>query len=185
MALVEMTSQEGMKVTLAYATPENFVGKKIYAHAHCYLIEEAAVLLEKARVLAMAQGYGLHVFDAFRPQEAQWALWECVPDPMYVADPRKGSSHSRGIAVDLTLYDLSSGQDLDMGTPFDDLSPLSHLVPQDLPPHILANRYKLMGIMLTAGFDFYRYEWWHYQLYNAKDYPLLSDADAPRPLMAA
>lgn len=185
MSLVEIIPQDGLKVSLAYATNENFVAKRIYTHAICYLHEEAAALLEKARKLAHDQGYGLHIFDAFRPQEAQWALWECVPDPMYVADPRKGSAHSRGIAVDLTLYDLETGLDLDMGTPFDDLSPLSHLTPQDLPARILANRYKLLGIMLTAGWDFYRYEWWHYQLFNAKEYPLLSDVDAPRSLMAA
>src|SRR3546814_3524112 len=73
-------------------------------------------------------------FDAFRPVEAQWRLWEVFPDPEFVADPRVGSNHSRGVAIDLTLVDAASGTALDMGTPFDDFTALSHHARNDLPP---------------------------------------------------
>lgn len=183
MSLVEILPQDTLKISLAYATNQNFVGKQIYVHAHCFLHQEAADLLEKARLLALEQGVGLHIFDAFRPSEAQWLLWECVPDPTYVADPHKGSPHGRGVAVDLTLFDLSTGLDLDMGTPFDDFTQASHHGAKNLSRQVQHNRFLLLGIMSTAGWDFYFNEWWHYQLFHSKTYPLLSDEQAPKSMM--
>ncbi len=146
---------------------------------------QAAEKLQKALTIAKRHGYGFHLFDAFRPSEAQWLLWERVPDPRYVGDPRKGSPHGRGVAIDLTLYDLKSGQDLEMGTPFDDFTELSHHGATGLTPEAERNRFMLLAIMSTAGWDFYFNEWWHYQLFNSKDYPLLSDKDAPKSIMGS
>ncbi len=184
MSLVTILPQEGLDIQLAYATPDNFMGKVIYQNAHCYLHQEAATLLEKARQLAVEQGFGLRIFDAFRPSEAQWRLWEHTPDPNYVADPRRGSPHGRGIAIDLTLFDLESGKSLEMGTSFDDLSLRSHHGNQEVSSKAQYNRYLLLGIMMSAGWDLYLNEWWHYQLFNPRTYPLLCDAEAPIRMMA-
>ncbi len=121
-------------------------------------------------------------FDALRPVEAQWALWNVNPDPEFLADPRRGSPHSRGAAVDLTLLD-AEGRELDMGTGFDAFTPLSHHGRTDIVAAAQHNRFVLMGLMTAAGWDFYRNEWWHYQLFDARRYPLVSDTDLPRPMM--
>jgi D-alanyl-D-alanine dipeptidase len=168
--------------TIVYATEDNFTGRPIYTRSGCYLHPDAAAALAKAIGLATAVGLRLRVFDAFRPSEAQWALWNVRPDPDFLADPRRGSPHSRGVAVDLTLIG-PDGRDLDMGTAFDAFTPLSHHGNFDIPAAAQRNRHLLLGIMTAAGFDFYRNEWWHYQLFNSRRYPLLSDADLPEPMM--
>lgn len=175
MALVEITqSTYPVLLDLLYATNQNFTGKAIYKNARCFLHEKAIPLFEKAILLADIQGYRLKIFDAFRPKQAAQALWDFFPNPMYVADPQKGSHHTRGVAIDLTLVDKASGEVLDMGTPFDDFTKQSH---HDaiLLKNIAQNRYMLLGIMLSAGWDFYNNEWWHYQLFSPKDYPLIEE----------
>lgn len=177
--LVEITeASHGVRIALAYATPQNFTGEPVYTEqARCFLHPEAAACLERAIDLARIQGYGITIFDAYRPSEVQWALWHHSPDPDFLADPRRGSPHSRGVAIDLTLTD-ANGQELDMGTAFDAFTPLSHHGNTGVSAQAQRNRFILMGIMTTAGWDFYRNEWWHYQLFNSREYPLLSDAAA-------
>jgi zinc D-Ala-D-Ala dipeptidase len=132
--------------------------------------------------LARPLGLRLKIFDAFRPSEAQWLLWKACPDPAFLADPKRGSPHSRGVAIDLTLLD-DAGQELDMGTPFDAFTPLSNHASTAVSPAAQKNRFLLLGLMSAAGWDFYGDEWWHYQLFDPRRYPLLSDADAPSPMM--
>jgi len=122
------------------------------------------------------------IFDAFRPSEAQWRLWHHTPDPEFLADPRRGSPHSRGVAVDLTLVG-ADGRDLDMGTAFDAFTPLSHHGSLAVSTEAQRNRLLLLGLMTAAGWDFYRNEWWHYQLFDARRYPVLGDAVLPVPMM--
>lgn len=171
-------------VDIRYATADNFTGKPVYSRVGCYLHPEAAQCLAKAIDLAARQSLRLRIFDAFRPSEAQWTLWNHTPDPHFLADPAKGSPHSRGVAVDLTLLS-HAGAELDMGTMFDAFTPLSHHGNTEISAEAQRNRFLLMGIMTTAGWDFYRNEWWHYQLFNSRQYPLLSDADAGTRLMQA
>lgn len=159
---------------LRYASKNNFTGKAIYKNSKCFLHEAAIPLLEKAIIFADQQGFSLKIFDAFRPQAAAQALWDFCPNPMYVADPKKGSHHTRGVAIDLTLID-KSGVELPMGTPFDDFTDMSHHSAV-LPKEIAANRFLLLGIMMSSGWDFYLNEWWHYQLFSPKDYSL-SESD--------
>ncbi len=168
---------------IAYATAENFTRAKIYARPGCYLHQAAAERLQMAIAIARPFGYRLRIFDAFRPAEAQWILWRHTPDPNFLADPRRGSPHSRGVALDLTLTN-SDGRELDMGTGFDAFTPLSHHGVRDgIDIDAQRHRLTLLGIMTAAGWDFYCNEWWHYQLFNARDYPLLSDKDLPQPMM--
>lgn len=182
--LVEITPAAfNVEISLAYATANNFTGEPVYrADARCFLHEEAAGKLAEAVKIAAVQGYGIRIFDAFRPTEAQWKLWNHTPDPDFLADPNRGSPHSRGVAVDLTLLD-ASGKALDMGTAFDAFTPLSHHGNKEISADAQRNRLLLMGIMTTAGWDFYRNEWWHYQLFNSRNYPLFADADSGTGIM--
>ena len=162
-------------LALAYATAENFTGKPIYARAAAYLHPAAAEALRRAVALAGALGLRIRLLDAFRPSEAQWVMWNHTPNPEFLADPRSGSPHSRGAAVDLTLIDRA-GRALDMGTGFDAFIAGSHHGSTAVPETAQRNRFLLLGLMTAAGWDFYRNEWWHYQLFDARRFPLLSDS---------
>lgn len=163
-------------VDLRYATSDNFTGKPVYANAQAWLHADAAEALARAIELAAALGLRFKIFDAFRPSEAQWALWNFRPDPDFIADPRRGSPHSRGVAVDLTLIDGVSGAELDMGTAFDAFTTQSYHGDTSIGREAQRNRLVLLGLMSAAGWDFYRREWWHYQLFDSRRYPVLSDS---------
>jgi D-alanyl-D-alanine dipeptidase len=183
MPLVEITAaSHDVQLDIAYATTRNLTGRPVYARAACYLHPAAAARLEAAIALARPHGLRLRIFDAFRPTEAQWVLWNARPDPEFLADPRRGSPHSRGVAVDLTLVD-GTGAALDMGTDFDAFTPLSHHASTGISVEAQRNRFLLLGLMGAAGWDFYGNEWWHYQLFDARQYPLFGNADLPEPMM--
>ena len=182
--LVEITPQtHDVEIDLAYASERNFTGHPVYARADCHLHPDADALLRRACDLARPLGLRLRIFDAFRPAEAQWQLWNACPDPAFLADPRRGSPHSRGVAVDLTLVE-SGGGPLDMGTEFDAFTPFAHHGNRDVAAPVQRNRHLLLGIMSAAGWDFYGNEWWHYQMFDARRrYPLLSDSVLSRPML--
>lgn len=160
-------------IDMVYARPDNFTGHVIYQHAECFLHPQAEAGLRRAATAARGFGFRLKIFDAYRPQQAQEALWARMPDPRYVTDPAEGSNHTRGVAMDLTLLD-ATGRELDMGTPVDTMTPASNHFYAALPPAILVNRMHLLTIMLEAGFVHHPNEWWHYQLPDAHDFPLIS-----------
>jgi D-alanyl-D-alanine dipeptidase len=177
MPLVEITAEDDVAIELAYAGPHNFTGRQIYRRAGCYLHADAARLLRQAAALARPLGLKLKILDAFRPTEAQWVLWRHLPDPDYIADPGRGSVHSMGAAVDLTLIDRRTAAELDMGTPFDDMRPAAWHGDTAIAAAAQRNRLVLLGLMTAAGFDFYHKEWWHYQVFRPHGrYPLLSDS---------
>jgi D-alanyl-D-alanine dipeptidase len=182
--LVEIVPQDDILLDLKYAGADNIAGRALYAKPLCLLHAEAARALQRAAGFARAQGLKLLVFDAYRPVEAQRALWEACPDPTYVADPRRGSHHARGVAVDLALVEAGSGVALDMGTGFDEMSALSHHVNAEIPQAAQRHRMLLLGLMTLAGFTHDPHEWWHYQLPNAASYPFLKDGEAGPPLMS-
>lgn len=172
-------------LALAYASERNLTGRPVYQRAACYLHPDAAAALQRAIALAAPLGLRLKIFDGYRPTEAQWVFWRFRPDPNYFADPRRGSPHSRGVAIDLTLIRADDGSELDMGTGFDALTPRSHHGSLEVSTEAQRNRLLLLGLMSTAGFDFYGNEWWHYQLFSPRRYPLLSDSAAGTKLMPA
>jgi zinc D-Ala-D-Ala dipeptidase len=182
--------QWDVTVDLAYATPDNVTGRPIYARPLAYLHSDAAAALARAVTLAAGLGLRLRLYDAFRPTEAQWALWNFRPDPTFVADPRRGSPHSRGVAVDVTLETPNQdggavgGVPLTMGTLFDDFTERSYHGALDIPAEAQRNRLLLLGLMSAAGWDFYSKEWWHYQLFDARRYPLYSDSALAQGLMS-
>ncbi|HQS31005.1 MAG: D-alanyl-D-alanine dipeptidase [Polaromonas sp. 39-63-203] len=159
-------------IDLIYAGSDNFTGQVIYEHALCFLHPQAEACLRRAIGAARGFGLKLKVFDAFRPQEAQEALWAVAPNPGYVADPAKGSNHTRGVAVDLTLV-RGDGEVLDMGTPVDTMTPASHHFYAGHAAPVQVNRMLLLTIMLEAGFVHHPNEWWHYQLPDANQFPLI------------
>jgi zinc D-Ala-D-Ala dipeptidase len=159
-------------IDLIYASANNFTGQVIYEHPLCFLHPQAEAALRKAVVGARVFGLKLKVLDAFRPQEAQEALWAVAPLPGYIADPAKGSNHTRGVAIDLTLVN-ADGKDLDMGTPVDTMTPASHHFYAAHSAAVQVNRARLLTVMLEAGFVHYAHEWWHYQLPAAKQFPLI------------
>ncbi len=168
-------STHDLVVDLVYATPFNVSGQTIYARPLCLIHQDAEVYLREAMRLAAAMDLRLKIFDAFRPEEAQWRLWETATDQAYVADPRLGSNHTRGIAVDLTLVN-AQGEALDMGTGFDDMTELSHHFNDQVSLLAQANRLTLLQVMQGAGFEPIPHEWWHYSLPDHARYPLL-DSD--------
>jgi zinc D-Ala-D-Ala dipeptidase len=172
-----------VEIDLRYATERNFTGQPVYARALPLLHPDAAAGLRRAIKLARPLGLRLKLFDLYRPPEAQWKLWHHTPDPEFLAVPWRGSPHGRGVAVDLTLLD-EHGQELDMGTEFDAFTPRSHHGDLGIPVPAQRNRLVLLGLMTAAGFDFYRSEWWHYQLFDARAlYPLIADGAAAPAMM--
>lgn len=162
------------ELDLKYATPDNLTGAPIYARQQAYLHPDAAARLLQADRLARALGLTFRIHDAFRPREAHDYLWSICPDPEFVADPARGSPHSRGVAVDLALVD-AAGQVLDMGTAFDAFEKASYHGDTSICAEAQRNRFVLLGIMTAAGWDHNPQEWWHYQLPDARKYPLLTD----------
>lgn len=183
--LVHITPQtHKVVIDMMYASHRNFTGKVVYGFHGCFLHPQAEAALRKAVAAAQGFGFTLRIFDAYRPQKAQEALWAHLPDPHYVADPAVGSNHTRGVALDLTLLD-GRGEALDMGTPVDTMTPASHHFYPALPAEVMLNRMHLLAIMLEAGFVHHPYEWWHYQLADAHSFELIGDEAFAASLAAA
>ncbi|WP_109479603.1 D-alanyl-D-alanine dipeptidase [Paraburkholderia sp. C35] len=176
--LIHITTEtHGVEIDLAYATANNFTGKPIYKEAHCLLLAPAEAGLRKAVELAASIGMTLRIFDAYRPPQAQKVLWDFLPDPTFIAELGRGSNHSRGTAIDLTLID-GNGDELDMGTGFDAMVKESEHFHQGLPQHVQRNRLLLLGIMHASGFTHIASEWWHYEIPGSRALPVIDNNDS-------
>jgi len=159
---------------LRYATSNNFMHEKLYPPIKTtWLRKPAADSLKKIQSQLNVMGLGLKIFDAYRPYSVTEKMWEPVKDDRYAADPKKGSGHNRGIAVDLTLINLKTGHELNMGPGFDNFSDTAHHAFTNLPEEVLQNRLLLKKIMEQHGFKALDTEWWHYSLINAGNFELL------------
>jgi D-alanyl-D-alanine dipeptidase len=165
----------GLVLDLRYATTNNFMKQKMYPGniSHTYLRAPAAKALLEVQQELYKMGYGLKIFDAYRPYSVTVQFWELVHDERYVADPSKGSGHNRGIAVDLTIIDLKSGKELEMPTGFDNFTDSAHHDFMNLQSLILQNRKLLREEMEKYGFLAFPTEWWHYSLPNPEYYEVL------------
>lgn len=159
---------------LRYATARNLTGRPLYRKPVALLAEPAAGRLAKAAAALRAQGLRLVVYDAYRPLSAQRALWKARPDPRFVADPAKGSSHNRGAAVDVGLAD-AKGRPLPMPTEFDAFSPDAAHGAKGVSPEKAANAARLRAAMVAAGFEPLAEEWWHYRDPDGAAWPLRDD----------
>nr|WP_250161321.1 M15 family metallopeptidase [Algoriphagus algorifonticola] len=174
----------GIRVELKYSTTDNFFGQDVYGELdRAYLQPEVADQLKKAQELLQAENpdYTLLVYDGVRPLSVQQILWDNLdkPDsikPLYVADPKVGSLHNFGVAVDLTIYDTKADSALDMGTGYDFFGYPAYpdrekqmLAERKITPQQVANREVLRKVMFAAGFKGIGSEWWHFNAYTRKE----------------
>lgn len=186
--LVELvTLDPTIKLDIRYAGTNNFLGKPVYPEARAFLQRPAAMAVLAAHRELARYGYGLLIHDGYRPWAITKVFWDMTagtPMQEFVADPKSGSKHNRGCAVDLTLFDLATGAEVRMPSGYDDFSERAH-------PHYAggeaserAARDLLRRLMEAEGFTVYENEWWHFDHDGWEDYPVLDlpfEAVAPSP----
>jgi serine beta-lactamase-like protein LACTB len=164
-----------LRFDIKYASGDNFLGTAVYERASPMLQRPAAAGLCRALELLAAQGFGLCVFDGYRPWSVTRLFWEATPEAMrqFVADPAHGSRHNRGCAVDLTLCDLRTGAPVEMPSGYDEFTPRAY---PDWPGGTALQRWHrrvLRSAMEDAGFTVYEFEWWHFDWRGWEEYPVL------------
>jgi D-alanyl-D-alanine dipeptidase len=174
--LVELSRLDpGIHLDIRYATADNIVHRPVYRQARAFLQLPAAEALVRARRELASKGYGLLVFDGYRPWSVTKFFWDNVrPDQRaFVADPKKGSKHNRGCAVDLSLYDLAMGREVEMPSAYDETSERASPDYAGGTPEQRARRDLLRAAMEKEGFTVEPNEWWHFNFRDWKDYPIL------------
>lgn len=156
----------GLVVDFRYATSNNFTRKVLYHNPIAYLRQQPAAALKLVQEELNKKGLGLKIYDAYRPFSVTCTMWQVSPDRRYTANPRRGSHHNRGLAVDITIVNLQTGKELDMGTGFDNFTDTAHHDFKQLSPQVVANRRLLKNLMWKHGFNFVPTEWWHYHWRN-------------------
>ncbi len=163
----------GIVTDIRYATPDNFMKTTLYPVAKAYLRAPAARALAGVQADLRGRGLALKVYDAYRPYRITEAMWEPIRNPDFVADPSKGSRHNRGAAVDLTIIETATGNELPMPTPYDDFTDRARHDFTDLTPEVIANRALLRDLMVRHGFDPLPSEWWHYDFRGWQAFELM------------
>ncbi len=160
--LIDIRSvNDKIALDIRYATTNNFMKTKVYPVARCVLRGAAAKVLSQVQDDLEKQGLGLKVYDCYRPLSVQKKMWEVFPNSDYVANPKYGSRHNRGAAVDLTLVDRND-KELEMPTGYDDFTERAHRDYRGGSPESLKNRKLLEDAMKKYGFIPMRTEWWHF-----------------------
>lgn len=159
-------------VRMPYATPFNFLQKKLYPPgARAWLRRDAAERLARVQSRLRDHGLQLVVWDAFRPPAIQREMWEEVPDERYVSNPARGGRHTRGTSVDVTIADFSS-REIAMPTRFDDFTENATPGAPGIPDPAARNADLLAKFMIDAGFTRLASEWWHFDLQGYESCPL-------------
>lgn len=174
--LVEVVTLDStIRLDVRYANAKNEFGRPFYPEARVFLQRPAAEALARVNRALKAKGYGLLVFDGYRPWRVTKQFWDLTPEDkrIFVADPRSGSRHNRGGAVDLTLYHLSTGKEADMGGAFDEMSKRSYVTYEEGPKDALKRRNILRNAMEEQGFFVYPWEWWHFDWKDWREYTVL------------
>ncbi len=173
--LVDLASlSPDFRFDVRYATTRNFLGTPVYSSSHAFLERPAAEALVRVLGALRAQGYGLLVYDAYRPWYVTKLFWDATPADKhhYVANPQPGSMHNRGCAVDLTLYDLRTGEPVSMPSGYDEMTERAW---SDYPggtPAERAAREVLKKAMMAEGFLPIPEEWWHFDYKDWALYPV-------------
>jgi len=173
--LVELiTLDPSIKLDIRYATDNNFVGKKVYPEARAFLQKPAAKALVKVHQKLKKQGLGLVIFDGYRPWSITKLFWEVTSEDKrkFVANPAKGSKHNRGCAVDLSVFDLKTGQLIDMPSGYDEFTERASPDYAGGTEKERANRDMLRRLMEDAGFTVNPNEWWHFDFKNWEKYAI-------------
>jgi D-alanyl-D-alanine dipeptidase len=165
-----------IKLDIRYATKNNFLGRPVYKQGRAFLQRPAAEALVRVNQALRTKGYGLIIHDGYRPWYVTKLFWDATPEDkkIFVADPTKGSRHNRGCAVDLSLFDLKSGQEVKMPSEYDEMTERSHINYACSTPEATHLRGLLRAAMEAEGFAVYEPEWWHYDYKDWKEYPIIN-----------
>jgi CubicO group peptidase (beta-lactamase class C family)/D-alanyl-D-alanine dipeptidase len=175
--LVELTTLDpGIKLDIRYASTNNFLSTPVYSQPRAFLQRPAAEALLRAHQKLKQMGFGLLIHDAYRPWYVTKIFWEATPadKKIFVADPSQGSRHNRGCAVDLSLYDLATGNPIEMVGVYDEMSERSY---PGYPGGTSLQRWHrelLRQVMEAEDFDVYSFEWWHFDYKDWRKYPILN-----------
>lgn len=160
-----------------YATPNNFTGRPVYREARAFLQRPAAEALVRVSRALAPKGYGLLVFDGYRPWSVTKLFWDITPqdkrDRGFVANPAKGSKHNRGAAVDLSMYELATGREVMMPSPYDEFSDRAAPDYAGGTAEERERRDLLRAEMEKEGFEVDPGEWWHFNYRGWESYPIL------------
>ncbi|HAF24912.1 MAG TPA: D-alanyl-D-alanine dipeptidase [Blastocatellia bacterium] len=165
-----------IKLDIRYATKNNFLGKAVYKQPRAFLQRPAAEALVRVNQSLRRVGFGLVVFDGYRPWSVTKAFWDATPEDkkIFVADPNKGSRHNRGCAVDLSLFDLKTGAEVRMPSEYDEMTERAHVNYECATAEAKRLRELLRAAMSAEGFAVYEPEWWHYDYKDWKEYPIIN-----------
>ncbi|HEY1649124.1 MAG TPA: M15 family metallopeptidase [Terracidiphilus sp.] len=175
--LVELVKLDPtIKLDIRYATANNFLSTPVYTQARAFLQRPAAEALLHAHRELKADGYGLIIHDGYRPWYVTKIFWDATPDDkkIFVADPATGSRHNRGCAVDLSLYDLKTGKEVQMPSGYDEMTPRAYADYAGGTADERARRALLRHVMEQQGFTVLPEEWWHFDYKDWKQYPILN-----------
>ncbi len=163
-----------IKLDIRYATRNNFLGRPVYKEARAFLQKPAAEALVRAHQKLKEKGYGIVVFDGYRPWSVTKIFWDVTPQDkkIFVADPSQGSRHNRGCAVDLSMYELATGKIVQMPSEYDEMTERAHINYSCATPEAKDLREMLRSAMEGEGFAVYEPEWWHYDYKDWKQYPI-------------
>jgi D-alanyl-D-alanine dipeptidase len=165
-----------LHLDIRYATSNNFLGRPVYKEARAFLQRPAAESLIRANQKLREQGYGLLIFDGYRPWAVTKIFWDVTPadKKIFVADPKTGSKHNRGCAVDLSMFDLKTGKEVEMTGAYDEMTERSSINYTEGTEDQRRRRDLLRSAMESEGFAVYEPEWWHYDYKDWKQYPILN-----------
>ena len=163
----------GLVLDIRYATPNNFTGEKIYALAKAYARRPVAEALRNVQEDLKRQGLGIKIFDGYRPYKATVKFYEVYRDTTYVASPYRGSRHNRGCALDLTLVDLKTGNELPMPTGYDSFRKEAWPSTLVSDPVVRKNRTTLINAMENHGFKVNASEWWHFDFVGWQEFEVM------------
>ena len=163
-----------IKLDIRYAGANNFLGKPVYKEARAFLQRPAAEALLRAHRALGPHGYGLLIHDGYRPWSITKLFWDMTSGPQreFVADPKTGSKHNRGCAVDLTMYDLATGAVVHMPGEYDEMTPRSFPDYTGGSPDARGRRDLLRKVMEAEGFTVEPNEWWHFNYRDWREYPI-------------
>ena len=165
-----------IKLDIRYATNRNFLSTPMYSQARAFLQRPATEALIRAHYALKSRGYGLLIHDAYRPWYVTKMFWDATPQDkkIFVADPKEGSRHNRGCAVDLTLYDLKTGKRVVMPSVYDEMSPRAYANYPGGTEEQRRRRALLRTAMEGQGFTVYPQEWWHFDYKDWRQYPIMN-----------
>lgn len=160
---------------IRYATADNFINEPVYSEPKAFFEQEPARALVAANQFFNRRGYGIVVWDSYRPFSVSRLFWDRTPSRLrsFLGDPTKdGSPHNRGCAIDMTLYDLATGKQLVMPSEFDDFSEKAKIGYHHPNKEARENCALLQRTMKNYGFEVRADEWWHYDWQGFEKYPL-------------